>query len=134
MSYVEITLNPTSMVIRPQDKHRWLALRGSLYAAKGDVVSVKPGGRTAENGPVGLRFPGTNVPGRYIAGTFWKFWGDPAKREKSFWVRRHPDKCIRITFANHDYDFAMVEVDDPTTEIARIEAWLREGLPPTRST
>jgi hypothetical protein len=77
---------------------------------------------------------GTNVTGRYIAGTFWRFWGDPAKREKSFWVRRHPDKCIRITLANHDYDFAMVEVDDPAAEIARIEAWLHEDLPPMRST
>jgi hypothetical protein len=124
MHYVEIELNPTNLVVRPVGKHRALALKWSLYAAKADVVGVEPGGRLAENGPVGLRFPGTNVPGYYLAGTFWKFWGDPARRVKSFWIRRHPGKCIQINLANHDYDYLMVEVDDPEAEIARIEAWL----------
>ena len=68
--------------------------------------------------------PGTNVPGMYLAGTFWKFWGDKSSRVKSFWVRRHPGKCIRIDLRNHDYDYLMVEVDDPGAEIARITAWL----------
>jgi hypothetical protein len=124
MTYTEIDLKPTNLTVRPVGRNRWLALRMSLYAAKADVVSVELGGRLAENGPVGLRFPGTNVPGRFLAGTFWKFWGDPNRRVKSFWIRRHPDKCIRIDLANHEYDYLMVEVDDPESEIARINEWL----------
>jgi hypothetical protein len=124
MTYVAIELNPTNLVVRPIGWQRAYALKTSLYAAKADVVSAEPGGRLAENGPVGLRFPGTNLPGYFLAGTFWKFWGNPADRVKSFWVRRHPEKCIRITLANHDYDYLMVEVDDPAAEIARITAWL----------
>ena len=124
MAYVNIELNPTNIVVRPVGKHRWAALKMSVYAAKADVVSVEIGGRTAENGPVGLRCPGTNLPGYYLAGTFWKFWGPESDKVKSFWVRRHPDKCIKITLANHDYDYLMVEVVDPEHEIARINEWI----------
>ena len=48
MQYVEIELNPTNLVVRPVGRHRWLALKQSLYAAKADVVSAEPGGRLAE--------------------------------------------------------------------------------------
>lgn len=125
MPYVEIDLNPTNLTVRPLGRNWAFALKRSLSAAKAEVAAVERGGRLAENGPVGLRFPGTNVPGRFLAGTFWKFWGGQEGRVKSFWVRRHPDKCIRIDLANHDYDYLMVEVDDPEAEIARIEAWLK---------
>ncbi len=125
MTRVEIHLTPTNLTVRPLGWNRAFALKTLLYAAKADVVSVERGGRLAENGPVGLRFPGTNVPGHFLAGTFWKFWGSDEGKVKSFWIRRHPDKCIRIDLANHDYDYLMVEVEDPEAEIARIEAWLK---------
>ena len=124
MVYVDIDLKATNLTVRPLGWNRVFALKLSLYAAKADVAAVARGGHLAENGPVGLRFPGTNVPGHFLAGTFWKFWGNEADKVKSFWIRRHPDKCIRIDLANHDYDYLMVEVDDPDAEIARIEAWL----------
>lgn len=122
MTYATIELNPTNMVVRPVGKHRFLAVRLSLYVARADVVSAAPGGHLAENGPVGIRMPGTNIPGRYLAGTFWKFWGQ--SRVKSFWIRSHSDKCVLITLSNHDYDYLMLEADDPTAEIARIEDWI----------
>ena len=125
MTRVEIHLTPTNLTVRPLGWNRAFALKTSLSAAKADVVAVERGGRLAENGPVGLRFPGTNVPGHFLAGTFWKFWGSDEGKVKSFWIRRHPDKCIRIDLANHDYDYLMVEVDDPDAEITRIEAWLK---------
>ena len=124
MAYARIDLTPTNLTVRPLGWHRALALKMSLDAARADVVAVEPGGRLAENGPVGLRFPGANLPGYYLAGTFWKFWGPEAGRVKSFWIRRHPDKCIRIDLANHDYDYLMIEVEDPDAEIARLAAWL----------
>ena len=123
MAYATINLNPTNLVVRPQGKHRWLALKWAVYVARPDVVSAEPGGHLAENGPVGLRSPGTNLPGFYLAGTFRKFWG--ANRVTSFWIRRHPDKCIRINLQNFDYDYLMIEVDDPAAEIARINAWVQ---------
>lgn len=123
MSYVSIDLTPEAMRIVPQGKHRWFSLKSELVVPKAHVASVETGGHKAENGPTGMRFPGTNIPGRYLAGTFIRFWGEPSLRSTSFWVRRHPDKCIRIGFTGERYDYAMVEVDDPAAEIARIEAW-----------
>ena len=67
--------------------------------------------------------PSSNEQVFYLAGTFRKFWA--AQRATSFWIRRHPDKCIRINRQNFDYDYLMIEVDDPATEIARINAWVQ---------
>ena len=125
MTYATIELNPTNMVVRPVGKHRFLAARFSLDVARTDVVSAEPGGHLAENGPVGIRMPGTNIPGRYLAGTFWKFWGQ--SRVKSFWIRSHSDKSVLITLTNHDYDYLMLEANDPTAEIARIEDWIHSA-------
>jgi len=127
MSYVTIELAPDALTVRPVGKHRWLSLRSAVRVPRADVTAVEPGGITAENGPVGLRCPGTNIPGRYLAGTFWKFWGPPERRVRSFWVRRHPGSCIRLTFRNAFYDYAMVEVSDPAADIARIQGWLDAG-------
>jgi hypothetical protein len=127
MSHYEtrIELGTESMVVLPVGWARVWSLRSAIIVPRGDVVAVGQDPRLAQNGPRGLRFPGTNLPGAYLAGTYWRFWGDPAKRERSFWIRRHPDKCIRIELRNHAYDYLMIEVDDPAAEIARIEAWLR---------
>ena len=127
MAYVTIELEPDAMVIRPVGKHRLASLRNAVRIARVDVSGVEPGGITAENGPIGLRFPGTNIPGRYLAGTFWKFWGPPERRVKSFWMRRHPGSCIRISFRDASFDYAMVEVSDPAAEVTRIQAWIDTG-------
>lgn len=124
MAYAEIDLQPTTLTVRPLGWHRILAVKGSIEVARADVTGVERGGRLAENGPVGLRMPGANLPGYYLAGTFWKFWGDPARRVKSFWIRRHPGQCIRIDLANHNYDYLMIEVANPDADIARIRSWL----------
>ncbi len=73
MAYVDIDLKATNLTVRPLGWNRVFALKLSLYAAKAHVAAVARGGHLAENGPVGLRFPGTNVPGHFLAGTFWKF-------------------------------------------------------------
>jgi hypothetical protein len=122
MAYATISLNAGSLIVRPVGKHRWLALKWLVRVNRSEVVSAELGGHLAENGPVGLRCPGTNVPGFYLAGTFWKFWG--ANRMKSFWIRRHPGKCIRINLRDADFDYLMIEVDDPVADISRINAWV----------
>lgn len=125
MAYADLDLDYATLTVRPLGWHRFLALKWSIVVARANVVGVERGGRLAENGPVGLRLPGANLPGYYLAGTFQKFWGNRAKRVRSFWIRRHPDQCIRIDLANHNYDYLMVEVPDPDLEIARIRAWLQ---------
>jgi hypothetical protein len=127
MSHYEtrIELGAKAMVVRPVGWARIWSLRSTITVPRSDVAAVGQELRLAQNGPRGLRFPGTNIPGAYLAGTYSRFWGDPAKRERSFWIRRHPDKCIRIELRNHAFDYLMIEVVDPAAEIGRIEAWLK---------
>ena len=126
MSHYEtrIDLGQDEMVVRPIGWAQVWSLRRAIHVPKEDVVGVSQDDRLAENGPRGMRSPGTNLPGYYLAGTYRRFWGDPLRRERSFWIRRHPDKCIRIELRNHHFDYLMIEMADPVAEIARIEAWL----------
>ncbi len=119
-----IELGSDTMVVRPQGWARVWSLRKEIVVPKDSVISAQQDRQLAERGPRGLRAPGTQVPGVYFAGTYRRFWGDPARRERSFWIRRHPDACIRIDLQNHHFDYLMLEVDDPLAEIARIDAWL----------
>jgi hypothetical protein len=125
MSHYEtrIELGPTAMRVLPQGWARLWSARREIVVPKGQVARVWQDHRRAENGPRGLRSPGTNVPGFFLAGTFRRFCGDPSSRERSFWIRRHPDRCIRIDLQDHHFTYLMIEVDDPAAEIARIEAW-----------
>lgn len=124
MSTVVIDLQPAQMVVRPRGWHRVASLKTSIDIPVSSIVDVGRDPRMIENGPVGLRFPGTNIPGMYIAGTFRKFLG--AEKSRSFWIRRHPEQCITIQLRDHQYTSITVEVDDPDAEIARITTWLND--------
>jgi hypothetical protein len=121
MSLATITLTDTSLTIKPNGKHRWLALKSHLtvpvsaisevdreipdYGWKSDILKV-------------VRV-GSHIPGMYKAGTYHKWIGEDQRRE--FWLVRHPDKAIRILLRNARYDAIIVEVDDPDAWVKRIE-------------
>ena len=112
------------LIIEPMGWNKLWSLRTSIEIPFRCVVSVEQDRRLAENGPVGVRFPGANLPGVYLAGTFWKFWGD--KKVRSFWIRRHADKCITIRLRDHYFDYVTVEVGEPGAEIRRITSALHD--------
>jgi hypothetical protein len=108
-------------------------LAPAVVAAAGDRRSLRadrrsqPRSRLCPQRAEGLRFPGTNLFGSYIAGTYWKFWDTP--RVRSFWVRRHAESCITLRLQGHWFDVICVEVDDPEREVARIRAAIAEQSP-----
>jgi hypothetical protein len=120
----EIDLLIDSLVIEPTGWNKLLSLRNKIEIPFQDIVSVEHDHRLAENGPVGIRFPGSNIPGVYLAGTFWRFWGD--RKVRSFWIRRHAEKCITFHLRDHHFDYVTVEVGDPEAEIRLITTALRE--------
>jgi len=120
----EIDLLVDKLIVEPMGWNKLWTLRSKINIPFSDIVSVEQDHRLAENGPVGVRFPGANIPGMYLAGTFWKFWGD--NQVRSFWVRRHAGKCITIRLRDHHFDYVTVEVHDPETEIRHIRTALRE--------
>jgi hypothetical protein len=123
MAKTRIDYGATSFDVVPQGWYRLWSLRLRVRVPYESVAAVDHDLRHAENGPVGLRFPGTNVPGVILAGTYWKFWG--ARRVRSFWIRRHTQNCITIRLREHEYDYLTIEVDDPAAEIARLQDALR---------
>lgn len=127
MAPVEIDLLWNALRVRPTGLHRLWALRRRVDVPYERIVAVRHDPALARNGPEGIRFPGTSVPGVYIAGTFWKFWDRP--RVRSFWVRQRAERCVTLELRGHRYDYLCVEVGDPTGEVARIEAALADRLP-----
>ncbi len=127
MAPVEIDLLWNALAVRPTGWHRLWSLRREVTVPYEQIVTVTHDPAFARNGPVGLRFPGTNVFGSYIAGTYWKFWDRP--RVRSFWVRRHAEKCITLKLRDHWFDVICVEVDDPAAEVERIRAAIAEQSP-----
>ena len=116
----KIDLLMDRLVVEPVGWHKlW-----SLDVPYADIVSVSEDHRLAENGPSGMRFPGASIPGVYLAGTFWKFWG--GEHTWSFWLRRHAENCITLQLRNHRFSYITVEVSDPAGEIAAITNALQE--------
>jgi hypothetical protein len=118
----EIDLLVDRLVVEPMGWNKVWSLRTRIDIPYGDIVAVEQDRRLAENGPAGLRFPGANIPGVYLAGTFWKFWGD--RKSRSFWLRRRADRCITIRLRNNSFDYVTVDVADPAAEIRRITSSL----------
>lgn len=118
MAAVQIDLLWNGIRFRPNGWHRLWSLRRQIDVPYEQIVSVDHDPKLAQNGPLGIRFPGTNVPGYYTAGTYWRFWSKPKIR--SFWVRRHPEKTIALHLRGHHFNTICVEVDDPDRQIERI--------------
>ena len=123
MAKTRIAYGDTAFDVLPQGWYRLWSLRARVRIPYESVTSVEHDLRHAENGPIGVRFPGTNVPGVILAGTYWKFWG--SRHVRSFWIRRHAQNCITIRLREHEFDYVTIEVDDPTAEIARLTAILQ---------
>lgn len=127
MAPVEIDLLWKALRIRPTGWHRVWSLRRQIIVPYEQVESVGHEPELARNGPVGIRFPGTNAFGTYLAGTYWKFWDRP--RVRSFWVRRHAERCITLQLRGHRFDVICVEVDDPEREVERIRQAIADQAP-----
>jgi hypothetical protein len=117
---VEIDLLWNAVCIRPTGWHQLFSLRRSVEVPYEQIVSLDHRPQLARNGPLGLRMPGTNVPGYYTAGTYWRLWDTP--RVRSFWVRRHPERTFTLELQGNYFDSVYVEVDDPDAQIERLRA------------
>ena len=72
--------------------------------------------------PRGLRAPGAYLPGVIAGGTYFGRGG------RAFWSVRHPEKAVIIDLDGGPYARLVVEVADPVTTAAAIEA-ARRALP-----
>ncbi len=65
--------------------------------------------------PPFLRFPGANIPGVIIAGTYY------GPKRKEFWDTRLKGKAIEIGLENDIYTKIVVDVSDPEKIVDKFE-------------
>ncbi|MEU6076717.1 hypothetical protein [Micromonospora sp. NPDC047074] len=69
----------------------------------------------------GYKIAGTNAYGHYLGGTFRQ------DGDRVFWDVRDPERAIVVTLEDAEYARLIVEVDEPDTAVAQIEAALARG-------
>lgn len=67
----------------------------------------------------GWRMPGTHVPGLIVAGTYYD------RGRRVFWDVMRPRGAIVVDLRDGPYDQLVVEVADPGSAVARLQAALR---------
>ena len=119
MTTIELTDDKLELTVRGFDVV--LALKKHLSIPLTHVTRVEAGvaAEAREHLRNSLRMPGTHLPGIVTAGSYvehgrWMFW-DVHSGERAVTI-----------FIEHDrYDAIIVDVDDPTATVARIEERLR---------
>lgn len=113
-----IELTPDKLGIHLTGSDKFLALKSQLEIPLEHVVSAEIDPQTRQEWQswyLGLRVPGTHVPGVIAAGTFYKH------GERVFWDVQHPEQTITINLAHDKYSKLVVEVDDPAATVAVIQ-------------
>jgi len=113
----DIRIEGDTLVVDITGLDKLWALKSSLTIPLANVR-----GATSDPGivrePKGLRAPGTHLPGVITAGTFH------IDGEKVFWDVHDAAKAVVIELADERYARLVVQVDDPRTTVAQIEAAL----------
>ncbi len=112
MAHVELT--PTSLIVHVEGLDRIWALKSRLEIPLQHVVEAETDPNIAHGWWHGLRWPGTNLPGVVTAGTFYK------DGQRLFWDIHHPEQTLVNSLADEDYNKLVVEVENPTETVARI--------------
>jgi hypothetical protein len=103
-----------SLMVEVEGLHKLWAVKNRLKIPLTHVRTVAVDPDTARN-PVGLRLPGTWIPGVITAGSYRR------AGEWAFWDVRNPDKTIVIELSDERYTRLVVEVADPDAAVAMVE-------------
>lgn len=106
-----------SLVVRLRGLNKIWAFKSRIVVPLTAVtaVEVKP---KLDKMPIGLRMPGTSVPGLIVAGSY------RTKGRRSFYAIRRGDNVLVIDLEGVKYSRIVIETGDPHTSAATIEAAL----------
>jgi hypothetical protein len=113
---VEISIIDGSLVVNVLGSHKLFALESRITVPLTHVKSARHDPEHANRWWHGLKLPGTDIPGFFAAGSFWTTDG------WRFWDVRHPEQSITIEVRDEHFVEIIVDVEDPDTECARINA------------
>ena len=107
---VTITKEGSHFIFTINGLHKLWALKSSLTIPAEHIVKAYPNDKNLK-GMIGLRMPGTHVPGLITAGTYW------ADEGTIFCDVVHADKAIAIDLRDEHYKRLIIEVEDPEEAI-----------------
>lgn len=122
MTHIEIDAD--TLIVHVQGLDKLWAPKSELRIPLPHVSGVGPADDEARRVWHGIRAPGTHVPGVITADTFY------AHEGRVFWDVHAPERAIAIALHDDRYAKLVLEVDDPTREIGRIETALAGALVP----
>jgi hypothetical protein len=120
MTEIEITEN--SLIIHVTGVDKILAFKSQLEVPLSHVISaeIDPGvAQEFESWFVGLKAPGTGIPGVIRAGTWYTNEG------KVFWDVHDPRHTVTIKLTHETYSRLLIDVADPPTVVTMIEEAMR---------
>jgi hypothetical protein len=112
---VRVDVFDAEVTITPRGLNKLWAFRRELRVPLGPIREVKivSGIRSL---PMGLRAPGTAIPGLVLAGTYRK------GGERSFYVLRDGRDMVVLELEGHDFARVAVQTRDPYEVVTRIHA------------
>jgi len=116
---VTISIDDYTLVVDVLGSHQIFALKGELRVPLTHVRSARHDPEHADRWWHGLKMPGTDIPGFFVAGTFWTSDG------WRFWDVRHPANAITIELHDDRLAEIIVEVEDPEGAVAMINQAIR---------
>ena len=113
---VRVSIQNDSAVFDIQGLHKLWAFKSRLKIPLAHIKNVRADPSIVTGLWKGFRMPGTHLPGILIAGTFYK------GGKRYFWDVRNKLKAIVVELAGESYQELIIEVDDPSAEITRLQS------------
>jgi hypothetical protein len=112
----KVTIESGQLLVEIEGFDKVLAVKSSISVGLAHVTGARIDDDAAQDGK-GVKFPGARIPGVVTAGTFYR------RGEKVFWdVHGGGSHAIVIELEHDVYDRLVIEVEDPVTTIAEINA------------
>ena len=104
------------LIIKVQGADKIWALKSQLSIALEHIDDVGYDPDLVRNWYRGLKVIGSRIPGVLMAGTFIQ------DGQRVFWDVYDPEQAIVISLQDENYQQLIIEVEDPQTQVARLQA------------
>lgn len=113
---VEITIQGAAAVFEVEGLDKLWSFKSRLEIPLRHIRGARTDPTIARAWFIGLRMPGTHVPGVIAAGTFYQ------DGKRIFWDVHDPERTVVIQLADEKYDELVVEVADPDATVGLLDS------------
>lgn len=115
---VNVSIHDKTLDLEMEGVDKLWTLRSHLEIPLTNVRQIRQDREQTQRWWSGLRAPGTRLPGFIKAGTFYQ------DGKRIFYDVHNPDNAVIIDLADDRYNELVVEVEDPTAVITRVQTAL----------